>query len=755
MPQSALKSGSDAKGSDCVPLIARSLRLAARGVVFFAAALTLLVLLGWAIRVPTLVSLVPRAVGMNPAVAVLLWVCAVALWILCDRPDGDRRGGKRAIRALAKTAAGLVALVGLVMLVGLLSGHAPPIDQVLFGDRLDLVPGQPPNRMAPNTGIALLLLGLAVSLIDVTVRRRGRPSELLAIAAAMVALLGIVGYLYSVTSLYHVRTFIPMAFNSALVVGALALAVLLGRPDQGMMSIISSDSLGGVTARRLLPATILVPIALGWLRIEGRRWGLTDAEFGSTLVILGNIFFFVLLVWSTAGLMRRADLRRRQSEAALAAERTMLRTLLDNLPDGIFIKDAQGRYITCNTAHARFLGRPGPESMTGKTVYDLYPADVAAIYDGYDRAVIDARQPMAKREDVLTDSEGQPHWSIVSKVPVMDARGNVSGLVGITTDITEQVQARQQLREQNEKLNEMAQSERAAHEALKRAQGQLVQTEKLAGLGQLVAGVAHEINNPLSFVNNNVAVLQRDLAGLKSLVVLYQQVDASLANTQPELMTKIAELRERLDLAYTLSNLEEMIVRSREGLRRIQQIVKDLRDFARLDESDLHEVDLNQGVESTVNIIRGRAKSRDVAIELDLGTLPPVGCYPAKINQVIMNLLANAIDASSSGGKVTIRTRAAPPGTSDAAIPSMVCIEVIDAGSGMSPEVRQRIFDPFFTTKPQGQGTGLGLSISYGIVRDHHGTIEVESAAGKGSRFIVTLPVRHARLGSGPRSRQP
>jgi signal transduction histidine kinase len=386
--------------------------------------------------------------------------------------------------------------------------------------------------------------------------------------------------------------------------------------------------------------------------------------------------------------------------------------------------------------------------MTGKTVYDLYPADVARIYDAYDRAVIDGRQPVAKREDVLTDSEGNPHWSIVSKVPVMDTGGRVTNLVGITTDITEQVRTKEQLRDQNHKLEEMAQSERAAHEQLKRTQGHLVQTEKLAGLGQLVAGVAHEINNPLSFVSNNVAVLQRDLGGLKSLLALYQKADGLLLSGEPPLMAEIVELRDRLDLAYTLSNLDEMIVRSREGLRRIQQIVKDLRDFARLDESDLHEVDLNEGVESTVNIIRGRAKSHDVAIELDLGRLPRVACYPAKINQVIMNLLANAIDASSRGNKVTVRTLPAP--ATDHAAQAMVHIEVIDTGSGMSPAVRERIFDPFFTTKPQGQGTGLGLSISYGIVRDHHGTIEVESAPGKGSRFVVTLPLRQpGRSSSG------
>ena len=184
---------------------------------------------------------------------------------------------------------------------------------------------------------------------------------------------------------------------------------------------------------------------------------------------------------------------------------------------------------------------------------------------------------------------------------------------------------------------------------------------------------------------------------------------------------------------YTLNNLPGLLNRTRDGLKRIQQIVKDLRVFARLDESDLNEVDLNVGIQSTVNIVLGHAKKKQVRIDLDLHPLPPVTCFPAKINQVIMNLVSNAIDASHEGGAVTIRSVAEDGG---------VRIEVRDRGTGIDPEVRERIFDPFFTTKPVGIGTGLGLSISYGIVQDHGGTIEVDSTPGQGTTFTVTLPRR-------------
>ncbi len=285
--------------------------------------------------------------------------------------------------------------------------------------------------------------------------------------------------------------------------------------------------------------------------------------------------------------------------------------------------------------------------------------------------------------------------------------------------------------QQNRELIRAQSSERAAHEELKKAQSHLVQTEKLSGLGQMVAGIAHEINNPLSFVLNNVAVLQRDMEALGKLLALYHQGDAALAGQQPELFGQIREIAERIDIDYTLENLHGLFVRSREGLDRIRRIVADLRDFSRLDTSDLSDVDLNAGVQSTINIIQIRAQQKQVTIQQQLSPLPQILCYPAKINQVIMNLVANAIDACHTGGTVIVRTLAKE---------KTVEIQVQDDGIGIDPAICNRIFDPFFTTKPQGEGTGLGLSISYGIVRDHGGQIDVHSELGKGSTFTIILP---------------
>jgi signal transduction histidine kinase len=292
---------------------------------------------------------------------------------------------------------------------------------------------------------------------------------------------------------------------------------------------------------------------------------------------------------------------------------------------------------------------------------------------------------------------------------------------------------------QNQMLEETARSERSAHEALKHAQAGLVQTEKLASLGQMVAGIAHEINNPLAFVANNVAVLHRDIAALKTLIDLYRQGDPPIAHENPDLMAKINELSDRIDLDYTSANIQDVLSRSNEGLSRIQRIVNDLRDFARLDEADVHEADLNAGIESTVNIIRGRAKKKDVEIRVEPGQLPPVECQPAKINQVVMNLLSNAIDAAPQGGWVKISTYVQD---------NQAQIEVTDNGPGIPDDIRHRIFDPFFTTKPPGEGTGLGLSIAYGIIKDHAGQIQV--LPGPGGHFSVTLPLKRAHDSSTP-----
>ncbi|GAC1471289.1 MAG: hypothetical protein NVSMB9_17290 [Isosphaeraceae bacterium] len=423
---------------------------------------------------------------------------------------------------------------------------------------------------------------------------------------------------------------------------------------------------------------------------------------------------------------------RRRAEEALRASEGFYHSLVESLPAGLLRKDLDGQFTFGNKRFYSALDLQGLDQLIGKTDLDFFPAVLAEKYRADDRTVVKNGTVFETVEEHVKGN-GEKLFVQVIKTPLQDTQGNIIGVQGIFWDVTERKRAEEQLVAQNALLQEMAHSEREAHAALKQAQSQLVQQEKLASLGQIVAGVAHEINNPIAFVTNNVAVLGRDVVELRDAVILYQEANDLIARERPELAERIDEFLDQVDMSYTLSNIEGLLLRSRDGLKRVQQIVSNLRLFAHLDEGDVNEADLNHGIESTAAIIVGHARKKSIQLTMELSSLPPVICNAAKINQVVMNLLTNAIDACPERGLVMVRSGVEGDG---------VRVEVSDTGCGIPQSVRDRIFDPFFTTKPIGQGTGLGLSISYGIIKDHGGSIEVESEEGRGSSFIVRLPLR-------------
>jgi two-component system NtrC family sensor kinase len=288
-----------------------------------------------------------------------------------------------------------------------------------------------------------------------------------------------------------------------------------------------------------------------------------------------------------------------------------------------------------------------------------------------------------------------------------------------------------------ERIIELEQALAEQNRALREAQAALVQTEKLASLGQLAAGLAHEINNPIAYVTNNVAVLRRDVPAALQVLDKYREGREQLRSIAPRIVAEAERLEEEIDLPYLRESLPRLFERSLDGLARVRDIVRNLRDFARLDEADFKEADLNAALQSTLEIVVHEIKQNAIDLRTHFAELPAVLCHPGKINQVFLNVLMNAIQASQSGGVVEMSTR---PDESSAG--GGVIIEVRDTGCGIKPEHLSHIFDPFFTTKPVGQGTGLGLSVSYGIIRDHGGSIEVESEVGRGTLFRIRLPSR-------------
>ena len=265
---------------------------------------------------------------------------------------------------------------------------------------------------------------------------------------------------------------------------------------------------------------------------------------------------------------------------------------------------------------------------------------------------------------------------------------------------------------------------------------QLLQAEKLAALGQLAAGVAHEINNPIGFVSSNLGTLNGYLKDLLKIVEAYEDVIAAQPGKTQE-YADLQSLKAELDLDFLRTDAPQLITESLDGVTRVRGIVKDLKNFAHVDVSpEWGAANLHECLNSTLNIANHEIKYKATVIK-DYGELPEVECLPSQLNQVFLNLLVNAAQAIPENGQGTITVRTSADSEN-------VRIEICDSGCGITPENIKKIFDPFFTTKPVGTGTGLGLSLSYGIIKRHHGRIEVGSEVGRGTTFRITLPIRHA-----------
>ncbi len=278
---------------------------------------------------------------------------------------------------------------------------------------------------------------------------------------------------------------------------------------------------------------------------------------------------------------------------------------------------------------------------------------------------------------------------------------------------------------------------RQAIKNLKTAQSQLIQTEKMSSLGQMVAGIAHEINNPVSFIHGNITPALEHIQDLLDLINIYQQNCSS----SPEVEAKIAEI----DLEFVAEDLPKLLSSMKMGTERIREIVLSLRNFSRLDEAEIKEADIHEGIDSTLLILNHRLKS-NIEVIKQYGQLPLIDCYPAQLNQVFMNIISNGIDALEET-KNSILFHAKPPEVLQITIQTeqinaeQIQVRIRDNGLGIRPEIKNKLFDPFFTTKKIGKGTGIGLSICYQIIQNHQGKIEVVSEYKKGAEFIITLPI--------------
>ena len=349
--------------------------------------------------------------------------------------------------------------------------------------------------------------------------------------------------------------------------------------------------------------------------------------------------------------------------------------------------------------------------------------------------------------DVAKDNYDQTRYRKFSCLPIINDAGKVFQLVIVARDITERMQKSEKIKSLNKKLQQaihqiQTKNEKLKNtlETLKNTQSQILQFEKMASVGQLAAGIAHEINNPVGFVSSNLRTLSDYQNDINNLIEHYKQLISNLKGVTKDLpfsigekIEQIATLEKEIDIDFILDDIINLVGECKDGTERIKNIVLDLKDFAHPGKDELKFVDINKGIESTLNVIRNELKYKAVVTK-DYGNIPLVGCYPQQLNQVFMNILVNAAQAIEKQGEIKIVTRA---------LDGKVEIKISDTGSGIPEENLSKIFDPFFTTKEIGYGTGLGMNVAYNIIKKHNGTIDVESTVGEGTIFTIRIPLGH------------
>ena len=389
--------------------------------------------------------------------------------------------------------------------------------------------------------------------------------------------------------------------------------------------------------------------------------------------------------WHAVGMVRdiTEQLQAREMQTKLVSQYT---AMINTVPALIYIKDKELKYVEVNETFCTLIGKTKSE-IIGKTVIDVYPPDIAEIQGKLDLNIINEGKSIINHEVKVSYFRDEETWISITKVPLKNDKGEIIGLVGMIQDVTEHHKSRDQL----------------------------IQSDKLAAIGTLAAGVAHEINNPIGYINSNLNSMNKYLKKISQFSEAIRKYDAAKWS----------------DLQEMLGDFGDAVNESIEGANRVKKIVADLKTFSRVDRAEKAMANINEGIESTLNIVWNEIKYT-CKVEKELGDLPILYCVPNQLNQVFLNLIINAGQAiSGNQGLIKIKSWADEKN---------IYVSIGDNGVGIPEENLKRIFEPFYTTKEVGKGTGLGLGLAYDIVKKHRGHISVESKLGVGTVFTVTLP---------------
>lgn len=426
------------------------------------------------------------------------------------------------------------------------------------------------------------------------------------------------------------------------------------------------------------------------------------------LMLIGALIMALLLRPLAGRVMIHTD----ELEQQVQEKSKKIGQILQSIGDAFISLDRDYR-VTYANSHVENMFAVKEDDLVGKDVWARLPEVAECFLTGMQQA--SNGNVSVRMESYYAANHS---WLAAHIYPLEE------GLSIYLHDITRRKIAEQELIKEREEQKKLI-------ERLKEAQNQLLQSEKMASIGQLAAGIAHEINNPIGFINSNIGTLRSYVLDLLKLVQLYEASEEQLKEGPTAALIQATKVE--IDLPYLKDDVKSLLDESHDGVMRVKRIVQDLKDFSHVDEAEWQQADLHSGLESTLNIVNNEIKYKAEVIKA-YGELPLIECVPSQINQVFMNLLVNAAQAIEEHGTITIRT-----GTS--ADDNGCWIEVEDSGKGIEAAHLTRIFEPFFTTKPVGTGTGLGLSLSYGIIEKHQGKLEVRSTVGQGTCFRIWLPI--------------
>jgi PAS domain S-box-containing protein len=640
--------------------------------------------------------------------------------------DGRRQFGRRQFAVACAT---VVLLLGAAMLLEYLLAVDLGIDGLLFHDALVEANATNLGRMSVATSLCMAVFGLALLLLDTELPGGHRPTEYLVLFVMVVGLLGLEGNLFGQEAVFRVFPFASMPLPAALLFVTLGFAILHARPDRGLIGVVTSDHVGGLMARRLLPVAILLPLVIAWPRLAGERFGWYETGAGVAIFATATVAIFTIMIWLSARGLNRIDVERRRAAAIIQQAMTDLTEANGRLEaeivereraeavarsseqrfTALFVSSPAGmvlsslpdlRYVAVNESWLRITGYTS-EQVIGKTAQEvglIAPEERAALYAG-----VSGADGLRDAELRFRTSEGELRHGLISleRLAVNGDTFQVSTLV----DITDRVHAETELRDSNLRLE-------TTLAELRVAQQQIIEQERIGALGQLASGIAHDFNNTLG-----------PILGYSDLL---------LAN--PAQLADVEVATEYLTAINTAA-------------QGAAGVVARLRDFyRRRQHGDAHgPVRLPDVIAQAISITRPRWKDQAQAtgvtidVRAEVEDVAPIDGNASELRDALVNLILNAVDALPAGGAIMLRAHTERSHRER----QPVILEVTDTGTGMTDEVRRRCLEPFFTTKGD-QGTGLGLSIVHGMLRRHGGTLEIESAVGRGTTMRFRFTARRS-----------